>query len=227
MKLYQYQPISKYTLQNLILKKIWASNPKFFNDPFEFAVRDNYRITDDGKVQPFSYEEKKFVAQIKAEIDNFGVTCFSEREDILLLWSHYSSNHTGMCLTFDIKDPKPVNLFKVNYDKSFPDIRDYENNDFLKYLTTKGESWKYEQEHRLIFNEGVGHYQFPGQLVEITLGCKASNADIETLFEICDSIYDNQILLSKTEIDLNSFQLSIGTTFRKKGDPVPKYWINK
>lgn len=227
MKLYQYQPISKYTIQNLLLQKIWGANPKSFNDPFEFVVRDSYRITKDGKVQPFSTDEKRVMTQIKEGISNFGVTCFSESGDIILLWSHYSSNHTGMCLTFEIEDPLPKNLFKVEYTHVFPDIVGDVKKDFFKYLITKGKSWEYEREHRLIFTKGVGHYPYPGKLLEITLGCKTSQTDIESIFRICDYIFDNQILLSKTEIDLNSFQLSIGTIYRNKGEPVPKYWAHK
>lgn len=96
-----------------------GANPKSFNDPFEFVVRDSYRITEDGKVEPLSKKEKDTIATIKEGIANFGVTCFSECEDEgILLWSHYSSNHAGMCLTFEIEEPRPDNLFKVGYNKS-------------------------------------------------------------------------------------------------------------
>jgi hypothetical protein len=227
MKLYQYQPINKYTLQNLILQKIWGANPKSFNDPFEFVVRDTYRVKNDGEIERLSREEKEILIKIRDGISSFGVTCFSECEDSILLWSHYSSNHTGMCLTFEISDPHPQNLFKVEYDKVFPDITGDVKSDFFKYLITKGESWKYENERRLIFTKGVGHYEYPGPLAEITIGCKTDKVDTESIFKICDRIFENKVMLSKASIDLNSFLLSKETTYRQQGDPLPKHWYKK
>lgn len=225
MKLLHYQPINKNTIQNLILKKIWASNPKTFNDPFEFLMRGNYRVTQEGKVEYLSKDRQELLNEIKEWTAKFGVTCFSESEDNILQWSYYSSSHTGMCLKFEIPDPLPENLFKVNYELSLPDTFENIESDFLKYLITKGKPWRHEEEHRLIFQEGIGHYDYPGTLSEITFGCRSSRTDIESVFKICDNIFENEIALSKTSIDPNSFFLSKGTVFRKRGDKVPKYWL--
>ena len=223
MKLFQYQPINKFTLQNLILQKVWAANPRNFNDPFEFVLRDSYRITKDGKIEKFTKEEKETLARIKEKLSDLGVTCLSECEDSILLWSHYTASHTGMCLTFDVKE-KPKTLFKVEYSRTFPEFMGRVNTDFHKYLVTKGEAWQYEKEHRLIFTKGIGHYDYPGELTEITLGCKTEKSDVESIFKIVDGILDNKVLLSKASIDVNSFMLSKETLFREKGASVPRHW---
>ncbi len=225
MKLFQFQPINKNTLQNLVLKKIWASNPKTFNDPFEFVMRANYRVTRDGKVEYLTQDAQTLLNEIKDWASKFGVTCFSECEDDVSQWSHYSSSHTGMCLTFEMANPLPENLFKVNYQLAFPDITENFETDFLEYLITKGKCWRHEKEQRLIFKEGIGHYDYPGILSEITFGCRSSKTDIESVIKICDNIFETEVAISKMSVDPNSFFLSKATIFRKRGDPVPKYWI--
>jgi len=224
MKLFQFQPISKYTLQNLILKKVWASNPRSFNDPFEFTVQENYRVINEGKIEMLSQEEIDRLEKIKAEIFKMAVTCFSEDGDNLLLWAHYASNHAGMCLTFEIDEP-PRNLWKVEYSEMFPDLDLKVECDFHKYLVTKGKSWEYEKERRLIFEKGVGHYEYPGRLTEITFGCKTTATDIITVFKIVEKMFDNDVLLTKASADSNSFQLATATVFPKFNSKIPSEWL--
>lgn len=39
-------------------------------------------------------------------LENSSVTCFSEEYDNFLMWSHYSSNHSGVCLEFSFDTPQ-------------------------------------------------------------------------------------------------------------------------
>ena len=55
---------------------------------------------------------------------SFGVLCLSERPDDILLWSHYGSNHSGLCLEFDVAGHPDVfrRLHRVFYQKPYPAI---------------------------------------------------------------------------------------------------------
>ena len=223
MRLYQYQSINKNTLQNLILQRIWASSFKTFNDPFEFVMRKNYWINNERKIEYLNPVDQGILEAMKEEISKFGVTSFSECKDNILLWSHYSSNHAGICLAFNIDEPHPINLFKVTYETELPNISKKLCDNCTEVLFTKGKLWEYEKEYRLVF-EKVGHYNYPGMLCEIIFGCRTSEADMESVFKICDAVFENEEILSKAYIQANSFYLSSATAIRKKRDPVPKYY---
>lgn len=42
--------------------------------------------------------------QIIKFISTIGICCFSKRDDNLLMWSHYSQSHKGVCLKFDLQN---------------------------------------------------------------------------------------------------------------------------
>lgn len=225
MKLFHYQPINKNTLQNLIIQKLWASDPKTYNDPFEFLMRENYRITSSGQIEYLSPELQQVWNDIKKWSSKFGVVAFSSNDENILLWSHYTFNHEGMCLVFDVKEPFPENLFKVIYADYISEPEQHNEIDYLKYLVTKNKCWHYEQEYRLIFAAGAGHCDYPGQLSEIVFGCRTSSKDIQCIFKICDSMFEKEIIFSKYATDPNTFSLSKNTIYRNKGDVIPKFWL--
>jgi len=54
------------------------------------------------------FDSEKFTRKLQDLTDKFirnsYVTCFSERNDNYLMWSHYSSKHTGICLEFTLEE---------------------------------------------------------------------------------------------------------------------------
>lgn len=60
----------------------------------------------------------------KKFLENSYTTCFSERNDDFLMWSHYSSKHSGICLEFTLAHP---GLFPYELKLARkPDIPEYE-----------------------------------------------------------------------------------------------------
>ena len=85
-----------------------------------------------------------------------GVTCFSETNDNLLLWSHYGGQYKGFCLEFRI-DFEPLNkLQKVRYTDNMPQfqlsdfIRNENHAKMLDLFCTKSSAWAYEREWRAL-----------------------------------------------------------------------------
>lgn len=225
MTLFKYQGINKFTLQGLLLKQNWASKPTHFNDPFEFAIRSNYYFDTNNKLKYITENEERIRNIIKAEIAHFGVVSFSTDEDNVLLWSHYADNHKGLCLKFNLPFDIPENLFKVEYANKLPHFDLANNTNYRQALTTKALSWKYENEWRALYPKGNCSYNYIGDLVEVIFGCRTSKEDIESVFRICDSMFDNEISFSKMSIQEDSFFLSQSNIFRKKGDAPPKFWF--
>jgi len=110
-----------------------------------------------------------------------GVCCFSAREDLLLMWSHYGSGHRGVCLKFDISGEQKTFLVPVEmeYQEQYP-IFDYlhlSNTDYglLQFLVgTKSKDWEYEREVRIVKETVRGKVPFDKKcLTEVIFGYKA------------------------------------------------------
>lgn len=101
-----------------------------------------------------------------------GVVSLSETQHNLLMWAHYANQHKGICVGYksdvlsNVNFPKYVKIpthkqpVKINYDSKkifdFDYDLDYTDDNSLfksvlnKVLTTKGDDWIYEKEHRII-----------------------------------------------------------------------------
>ncbi len=92
---------------------------------------------------------------ILAEFDvlnNSSVCCLSQTNDNLLMWSHYSEGHRGVCFEFTYTwDTRLGNPESVLYRKDYPvhDYSDYSSIDneslVADSIFTKSEHWEYEQ----------------------------------------------------------------------------------
>jgi hypothetical protein len=88
-----------------------------------------------------------------------GVTCFAERNDDLLMWSHYGGRHGGFCLEFRT-DYEPFNkLRRVQYVDAMPRMNlcsliiDNDADQWMDLYCTKFKAWQYEQEWRALHKE--------------------------------------------------------------------------
>ena len=84
-----------------------------------------------------------------------GVTCFSEVNNDLLMWAHYSEGYRGFCLEFRTESEAFQKLRKVSYVDRIPEISivplvcDKDVNElFEKAYCTKSAAWAYEREWR-------------------------------------------------------------------------------
>lgn len=111
------------TLQN---SQIYMSDIKDFNDPF------------DGKAFYYNPEELKEIERLSRHkghlIDDFTVfhkgTALTENYmNCMPMWAHYSNNHQGYCIAYDMKNPKNLSLaactFPVQYTEKRLDITSF------------------------------------------------------------------------------------------------------
>ena len=66
------------------------------NDPFELRP---YDLTDPRIRQAFLTTRDEIGAER-------GLACFSSAWSNPVIWAHYSDNHKGLCLGFEVPDPK-------------------------------------------------------------------------------------------------------------------------
>jgi hypothetical protein len=105
--------------------------------------------------------------QISEVLRNRGITCFSERNDDLLMWSHYTGRGRGVCLEFDTQIEPFSKTRPVRYVSALPqldvaDILMQGNLDpVLDLFCTKSSSWRYEREWRALHRIGGTQYIYP------------------------------------------------------------------
>ncbi|GAA5511278.1 DUF2971 domain-containing protein [Novipirellula caenicola] len=129
---------------------------------------------------------------IEEQRDDFnntkGVTCFSQCNDNMLMWSHYGGQHKGFCLEFDTTFEPLTKLRRVNYSADIPvvDITRFMLHDDYEHLIdlfcTKSIDWAYEREWRVLHaDKGTVFTYEPNALRAIYFGAKMTKQDIDMI----------------------------------------------
>ncbi|MFH1673288.1 MAG: DUF2971 domain-containing protein [Pseudomonadota bacterium] len=244
--LYRYRSMRSRGLEDVFKKRqIYLPDPTLFNDPFECRPRLTYhkstlkrekylkeitkeRFPDADKGTIKKLMRKKAKRQLltdeehlkrayEAFVRTIGVLCLSEKNDDILMWSHYSDAHRGICLQFDLS--KKGTLFwealKVIYQEEYPvvNVMDMGNpEEFRKALLTKSNHWQYEQEWRILKTEqegGSNTYSFSAELLTgVVLGALISDDDRKKVLDWI-SVYPSKVNLYQARISRMKYELDI------------------
>lgn len=140
-----------------------------------------------------SYFNKKMQKSIR-------VCCLTEKNDSIIMWSHYANCHNGICVEYEIDSEHFKNMiFPVIYsEKLFDMTNTFEkaqtesfNNLFATVAAMyKSPEWSYEKEWRIILpmgeNSDIGNIAAP-KIKSITLGSKISNENENKIIEIANT----------------------------------------
>lgn len=174
------------------------------------------------KIKPIEAKFREIVNE------KFAITCFSEKSDSILMWSHYANKHTGFCVEYDfnkcLKLEALVNLWPVLYSLErpslpmglfdFTDLNDVKLNniqDFIPDLTmlllSKSNIWDYEKEWRIV---GLQNQLIDGHLLDlhivshIYLGANISDKNAARMLkEVKD------IPINRYQIDSSKYRLRL------------------
>lgn len=196
-KLYKYESFSVQSLLNLKKQTVYFAPPSGFNDPFDCAlkaqiaeptyseiqsVREVYLAkgwpehvkiklekTPLAELKPILYRAAREVSEQIFEnfIQSKGVSCFSEVNDELLMWAHYSEKYTGFCLEFSTNNDLFEKARKVGYVEKMPKLNikniyaDGQRDEIMNLFCTKSKSWSYEKEWRVIHDKAGTEYTYP------------------------------------------------------------------
>lgn len=200
--------------ETFIESSLYFAKPSQFNDPFEFKPK---RMTIDGSDLEESLLRKYvdpnlnlFYQAVCTELDNFGVCSFSEKHDNVLMWSHYSENHSGACLGFDTKNEFFKTLQPVDYksERHDIDLENWKKEDIVfKVMLRKLRSWCYEKEWRLIRKPGKELVPFsPDMLKSVIFGARCPETRIKLVKTLIGS---RKVNFYKAEIDKYEYKLNI------------------
>jgi hypothetical protein len=130
------------------------SQEKLLHDARE-AIGDPYR---DLRITSAAI---RFQQELALSLHKTGVYCVSERNDDILMWSHYADNHRGVCLEFNGGAAEMIDAQRVIYAEDRPAIDQFRDTTVQekmeKALLTKSSHWSYEKEWRIVHHvKGVG-----------------------------------------------------------------------
>ena len=183
---------------------------------------------DDKQIHAYCYEhqrrgyllDEQYVESLQEDIrtktnSRFGIVSLAELPNNYLLWSHYSSSHTGFCVGFNSRklfDATKGMLGPVSYQHDLPliDLFGDEIEFGRKLLFTKGKHWEYEDEYRLV-RPGYSRKKayLPLEVFEcLVFGYKMDQKDKFSILELLEekhpnvTIYEAKLSTSKFELDL-------------------------
>lgn len=117
-----------------------------------------------------------------------GVSCFSEKNDNLLMWAHYGGSYKGFCLEFRTNFESLNKIRPVKYVESTPKITvdlliaDQQDDQILDLYCTKSNSWSYEKEWRGIHNKvGTEYIYETDALKAVYFGPDIAQAALEII----------------------------------------------
>ncbi len=191
MQLYHFRN-DRYGLRSLREKRLRISRINELNDPFELV---GCNLSDRDKRKAFQ------VMKDKLNKDK-GLLCFSASWRSPVQWAHYTDNHKGICMGFEVQDEF---LMKVKYVNSRLKCSDKINAEYMQtILSTKFSHWSYEKEHRVFLGLNHseiehGHYFEPFsdklKLNKVIVGC---NSELKRI--------DIMTALGKDEFDIEIFK---------------------
>jgi len=171
--------------------------------------------------------KRESLTELQKSLNDFGILCFSETNDSLLMWAHYAEKHKGAVLGFrpNMELDSCFKLFKaVNYSQQRPvflknpseffDLKKNFKDRFEEVIFTKSKEWEYEKECRLfipdIIKDGIDFYDLrfhSDELVSIHLGCKMKDDDKR---EIIDGakILNGGVKIFEAELDVKSYKIN-------------------
>lgn len=134
-------------------------------------------------------------SEFQQVVDEFlakrGVACFSERNDDLLMWSHYGGGYKGFCLEFDTSFDAFRMLNQVRYLPKLPVLSlssillDRDLYPVLELFCTKSKAWKYEREWRAIHLVAGTEFCYKASALKgIYFGPDIDTQSIETVCKI-------------------------------------------
>ncbi len=150
---------------------LYANSPMSFNDPFDCMLTTSSKVYDkiftdisnellnvkSGKLDKSRSEEhrEEFGERIRLHFKKIIIaTCFSQKNDSILMWSHYANHHQGFCIEYNFGNDHEISkrLYPVIYSKKRTILQDCTKNNTFSILATtyKAPEWEYEQEWRYL-----------------------------------------------------------------------------
>lgn len=243
-KLHKYLGVDRL-VSMLKSPSIRFTQPEYLNDPYEchltldrhalaadyreFRKRRSPNISADELDSAVEVAESQIIIDALLEYrrrrDNLGVLSLSEDPFQLLMWSHYGSEHAGVCVEFDVRKLMP-NVGSVQHEQLsiLRPVRYRQQkvaglprpDTIIEVLTTKSNHWSYEREWRMVrtldmtrkVNESVHVVDFPIEAIKtVYLGAKFPASRLGEITKLAEAQGGSHIKFVKLDIAPHRFEL--------------------
>ena len=201
------QEVKKYIAE--LYKRRCLSLPR--GHRLQLAAKFVNRRSRDGSGDAADAKVRRGIDQA---VNTAGILSLSADPTHVLMWSHYSSSHTGICLRFNCRNPPSyfLDAQQVIYSEDRPTVNFQHDNksDLLeKSIFRKAHFWSYEQEWRVIKPDGPGVYKFPAASLDgVIFGAKTTSEN-QTLVLGWAGGRSLKVQTIKAEFDPNQFKLNL------------------
>ena len=193
--LFKYRSLDnwRFLLDIVANNRLYAAPFKDLNDPME------------GRYYYFGDEmTKAFRKLVRARKDDWRICSLTKDPHNTLMWSYYSSGHTGVALGLAVQNPSAYRIRDVFYDSQIgigPNSGRRPPRDVaLDILSQKQLSWAHEREVRVFSPQPF----VPIRLREIKVGVKASPSDRELLEVLVRKTNPRVRIVQVTRADLDA-----------------------
>lgn len=203
--IYKYYPLNINTIDALVNQYFYFPSKEYLNDPIELPTLEGI-----GKDQLID--------------DDYRICSFTNNNNSMLMWSHYTQNHEGIMVEyrFGHELPDGVGVSKVEYTNEHRRKKEQSEYLFNQYLLTKNRDWSYEKEVRLIsykrdkvYFETCNHPQrdrnkINAEIQSITLGCKFPETKENLVMNIISAInerkgmHESKIKIRRARVSINN-----------------------
>lgn len=233
--LYKYAPINQYLYDMLIQNALWFSNPSDFNDPFDcnssmgsnlsqedllefwktYIVPMETQYFIDKKIEEWQTNPKDFeqgyIEAMTKLLDGIAISCFSFINTSLLMWSHYSNSHKGICIGFDhnILSETYSEILKVKYSQDFPQINVLRSTfkSLKEIRRVKSIEWSYEKEVR-IFQKSKGAFPFNKKAIkDVIFGLRTPQEQMASIMLLMEGAGYKDVKFKKVVLNEKKFEL--------------------
>jgi len=244
--LYKYRNFNEYTDNIILNSSLYFSAIEKFNDPFDckLSFRQEYSLDEmtshveqmeDNFPDKFNledlkkqYPDNKCFADSRNRITNklinrIGVLSLSTNPKNILMWSHYSKNHTGLIFQFTFTESSTCfcPYYPVDYKNKY-DLLSYTScfrEEAIKLMLTKHTDWRYESEIRMIDLDFQGEKGFKKhELTSIIFGAFAKNDDIDRMMDLCKKNGFEHVKFSKARLTSGEFSLEFREILNSASD---------
>jgi hypothetical protein len=181
---------------------------------------------------PFSQSPEEQIAEVQkgqAIILNeasksIRISCFSEFNNSLLMWSHYADEHKGICIEYDFLDEQEIRVFlqPIIYSTKIYKIPTYEDFTLLQLIgasLNKCKDWEYEGEWRLTILKNTNSFEEKKISVPkpkaIYLGTRFTQNDEELKMEFMKAVNQQNIPVYEMEKHPTEYKLVKKTRLNK------------
>ncbi|MFR4980087.1 MAG: DUF2971 domain-containing protein [Clostridium neonatale] len=209
-------------LESLKENKIYVTNYRCFNDPFEFEMLS----VDMDKLQKENYDIKEIDKFLNAFKNKILVACFTTINDNMSMWAHYANNHKGYCVEYEITNTEKIypvfyEQFRNNNSKELTnmvrELYDYYSNlnnhkeEFYKIfsyfylsLCCKNKFWEYENEYRMLYKTDEIEVN-----TEKVIKIEDEDMNVKSIYigYKCEDYYVNELINISKKIKCNVYKM--------------------